>query len=597
MSGSPRSEHFDDIYFAVEDGLEETKHVFLAGNGLPDRWQNRQTGRERFVVAETGFGTGLNFLSAWLSFEAHASAEQKLEFISFEKYPLSATQIKDYLGIWSDKIGTYLDRLVQVYPLRVTGWHKIQVTDRVSLLLIFDDVNRAIPELRTTVDAWFLDGHAPAKNPEMWSQTVFDGIARCSDHGTTFATFTAAGVAKRGMREAGFTIEKRRGFGRKRDMIVGVYEGENQGSPRQEKERAIKSVGVIGAGLAGTAVAASLHARGLHVELFEKEYIAAGASGNKRGLFNPRFTAQKGPDSDFYGAAYARAVGVLRSLDDISYQPHGSLHLVTDEDKRKRFQGLLSAWGWHSDHVVMVDAERAEEIAGIHVGTDALYLPDSGSVSPELVCQALARNIEIRIGASSSLEKNGDAWKIDGRQFDAVVIAAGIGSLEYALAEEIPLGTVRGQVTYASATVTSSKLQANVCYGGYISPVVNGEHVIGSTFQPWLTETQVREEDHDQIIGQLEDAIPSLQGEFQPLGGRAALRTSSKDRVPVIGAIAGAKTLYVSTAHGSHGLLSALLAAEVIAADISGETPILPDSVMRHISPARFVERARKKSG
>ena len=592
MSGSPRSEHFDDIYFAVEDGFKETKHVFLAGNGLPERWQQPDA-PNRFVIAETGFGTGLNFLSVWQDFDKTARPDQHLHFISFEKYPLSAAEIKEYLSVWRDDIGPYLDRLVDVYPPRITGWHSIQVTDRVSLLLIFDDVNRAMPELETQIDAWFLDGHAPAKNPEMWSDVVFDGIGRNSIQGTTFATFTAAGVAKRGLRSAGFKIEKRRGFGRKRDMIVGVCE-----TPKERKQsKQVKSVAIIGGGLAGTAMAQALRSREIECTIYEKDNLAAGASGNARGLFNPRFTQQRGHDSDFYGAAYARAIGTFKRLPNIGYHECGSLHLVTDEDKQKRFNALIENWGWHEDHVKLLNADEASAQAGINISQSALYLPDSGSVDPSQVCKSFAGDTSVIIEAVERLERDGDKWIINGCPYDAVVIANGAACLSYPQAADLPLHTVRGQISYVEATPETSKLKTNLCYGGYCSTCVNGQHAAGSTFQPWLTDTDVKEEDHQQIVTHFEGVVPSLAGKIKVTGGRAALRTASKDRVPVIGRLGDQGGLYISTAHGSHGLLSSLMAAEIIAADISGEPPVLPQSVLSHVSPARFVERARKKTG
>lgn len=590
MRGSPRSEQFDDIYFAVEDGLEETKHVFLAGNGLPERWQ----GRDRFVIGETGFGTGLNFLSAWMAFEATKAPGQKLQFISFEKYPLSATQIAEYLGVWRDQLGSYLDRLVEAYPLRVTGWHSIQLTPQVSLLLIFDDVNRAMPELEARVDAWFLDGHAPAKNPDMWSATVFAGLARNAAPDASFATFTAAGLVKRGLREVGFTVEKRRGFGRKRDMLVGRFAGE--GVP-ERSGCAVSSVAVIGAGIAGTAVADALTRRGLHVDLYDRSGVAAEASGNPRGLYNPRISARLGVETDFYGSAFALAVRGLKTLKDIGYHPCGTLHLLTDDDKRRKWMGFLSESGWHRDHAHMLTATEASERAGIVLAHDAVFLPDAGSVSPVRLCHQLAQGKTVYQEDVPSLLRTDAGWNVNGRVYDAVVISNGAGCLAYDQTKHLPLGTVRGQITCAHATPSSEALKVNLCYGGYCSAAINGLHVLGATFQPWLTDTALRDEDDRQIIAQIEQAAPTLAGQFSPENSRAALRTAAKDRVPVIGPVDGCEGLYVSTAHGSHGLLSGLLGAEIIAADITGDTPPLSRAALRHISPQRFVERARRLAG
>lgn len=581
MSGSPRSEQFDDIYFAVEDGLEETKHVFLAGNGLPERWENC----DDFTIAETGFGTGLNFLSVWECFERTAPPHQKLNFISFEKYPLSAAQIAEYLAHWNPQIGKYLARLVEVYPPRVTGWHKIRVTSQVTLLLIFDEVNRALPELDHPVDAWFLDGHAPAKNPDMWSDLVFASMKRLSAPGATVATFTAAGIVKRGLAAAGFTVTKCRGFGRKRDMLTGVNAEGTQARARAD----IKSVAVIGGGLAGTAAAFVLKQSGLTVTIFEAAQLAQGASGNPVGLFNPRFSAKRSVDSDFYGSAYALAVRTFKSLPDIGYQACGSLHLVTDEDKRTKFLSLLENWGWHADHLVHLDQAQASEAAGVSLACDALYLPDAGVVSPRQLCEAYAKDVPLRIEAVTALTHTGSHWEINGTLFDAVVIANGAGCLEFSQTNELPVSTVRGQISFAPVTEVTKNLKMNLCYGGYCSPALDGTHTIGSTFQPWLADCTLRDEDHERIVSGLEAAVPELVGQMKVAGGRAALRVAAKDRAPVGGQVHAAPAhLYISTAHGSHGLLSSLIIAEQIASEIDGSPQALPGAALRHISPARF---------
>ena len=257
MLGAPRSKEFDDVYFSRNDGLAETKHVFLASNGLPEGW----SGRERFVIAETGFGTGLNFLAVWKLFRETAKGE-RLDYISVEKFPLSKREIFEALrqvlslggvdlgegGLESfmakalnashesyaphpnplptgeREFGWYLFRMLDSYPPRVPGFHRIMIDENVTLTLIFDDVNMAMPKIEAQVDRWFLDGFKPAVNPDMWSSVLFENMARLSKPGARFATFTAAGFVKRGLRGTGFTVEKIKGYGTKRDMLVGVFE-------------------------------------------------------------------------------------------------------------------------------------------------------------------------------------------------------------------------------------------------------------------------------------------------------------------------------------------------------------------------------------
>jgi tRNA 5-methylaminomethyl-2-thiouridine biosynthesis bifunctional protein len=222
MSASPkgaiRSKEFDDVYFSTEDGLAETRHVFLDGNDLPAAWAVKQV----FLIAETGFGTGLNFLAAWKLFNETAAPGQALNFISFEKYPLSIADIESALQHWiPSEFAREFAAFKERYPQSLSGTHDLKMADNVHLRLIFDDVNKALPALSEQVDCWFLDGFKPASNPEMWSLTVFENMVRLSKPGASFATFTAAGFVRRGLRDAGFDVRKVKGFGLKRDMLVG----------------------------------------------------------------------------------------------------------------------------------------------------------------------------------------------------------------------------------------------------------------------------------------------------------------------------------------------------------------------------------------
>lgn len=207
MNDVPRSKEFDDLYFSQEDGLAETRHVFLDSNGLPEFWE----GREAFTVCETGFGTGLNFLALLKLWRNSEVRPAELRYISFEKYPLSAEDIWRYLSHWEE--------LSEELSMMLAG----DLPDGVSLELIIGDVNEEVPKLESSVDCWFLDGFKPSSNPEMWSETVFTNMARLSASGAHMATFTAAGFVRRGLGAVGFDVRKIRGFGRKREMLVGVF--------------------------------------------------------------------------------------------------------------------------------------------------------------------------------------------------------------------------------------------------------------------------------------------------------------------------------------------------------------------------------------
>ncbi len=231
MAVSPplKSARYDDIYFSAQGGLAEKDYIFVGGNGLPDRW----AGRQAFTICETGFGTGLSFLAAWRAFSRTAQAGQRLDYIGIEKDPLAASEILSALGGWREEIGSGIfDGFLENYPLRTPGYHRILFSEYgggrdgacVSLTLIFADVNEVLPDLDVPggVDAWFLDGFTPAKNPEMWSAVLFSEMARLSAPAARCATFTVAGVVRRGLESAGFRIEKRPGFGHKNEMLTGV---------------------------------------------------------------------------------------------------------------------------------------------------------------------------------------------------------------------------------------------------------------------------------------------------------------------------------------------------------------------------------------
>lgn len=566
MSQPPRSTQFDDVYFSADGGPDETLHVFLNGNNLPNAWQ----GRPRFTIGETGFGTGLNFLLAWEMFDRTAAPGAFLDFVSVEKFPLSAEDIRKGLSPWEDRLEPYLSKMIAQYPIRAPGFHRIVFDNRVALTIIFDDANDALAEIEGQVDAWFLDGFTPAKNPDMWTDKVFCEMARLSHGGTTFATFTAAGFVKRGLQTAGFSVEKQRGFGRKRDMMAGHFNG----APALKKDVA-QDVFILGAGLAGASCAYVLKQYGFNPILIDPNGIASGASGNPCGIINPRFTAFRSAESDFYMAAYAQAVRTLPHMNDVDYLRCGSLHLLTDDDKRTRLTRTKDNWRWDEGHMQLLDHAQASKAAGITLDKDALYLPDSARLNPFKLCHAYAKDIPVLKDMPDS---------------GGVVIHA-YGASIHDTFPQIPLHTVRGQISVMAASDDSARIKTNICYGGYISAPYDGWHVVGSTFQKWLSHTEVTEEDHAQIMENLQANVPAL-GIGGITGGRAALRTASKDRFPVIGMAPEGDSL-VSTAHGSHGIVSTLAGAHLLADILRDGIRSLGKSTIAALSPTRFEKRLK----
>ena len=230
--GQPYSETFDDVYFSRDSGLEETRHVFLLNNQLPQRFA-AMLPHQVFTIGETGFGTGLNFLCAWQCFRQHAQQDAHLHFVSVEKYPLSLADLNQALALWPE-LTDLSEQLCAKYTELPTGWHRLIFDGgRVSLTLIIDDALTALPQLDAQVDAWFLDGFSPSKNPDMWSETLFSAMALHSAPGASLATFTSAGFVRRALQAAGFTVEKTAGFGSKREMTRGHFDKPSTNAPWQ----------------------------------------------------------------------------------------------------------------------------------------------------------------------------------------------------------------------------------------------------------------------------------------------------------------------------------------------------------------------------
>lgn len=225
LTATPYSIDFDDIYFSTDDGLQETEYVFIERNQLKQRFKSLS--KNTFCVAETGFGTGLNFLvvaSHWL---ALAPITAKLRFISIEKYPLRLDDLTKVVQAWPQFSEIANALILQYTHLKAGCNHFTFANNRIELQLYIGDVIEVLPSLQVAgeiyVNAWLLDGFAPAKNAEMWSVEVLQHMARISSGGTTFATFTSAGMVRRNLEGIGFHVEKYAGYGKKREMLAGYF--------------------------------------------------------------------------------------------------------------------------------------------------------------------------------------------------------------------------------------------------------------------------------------------------------------------------------------------------------------------------------------
>ncbi|MHA7878453.1 MAG: bifunctional tRNA (5-methylaminomethyl-2-thiouridine)(34)-methyltransferase MnmD/FAD-dependent 5-carboxymethylaminomethyl-2-thiouridine(34) oxidoreductase MnmC [Saccharospirillum sp.] len=635
--GTPRSARFDDVYFSREGGLAETRFVFLEHNRLSQRFAQLAP-HQSFVIAETGFGTGLNFLSAWALFDSRAPADARLVYISAEKYPLSRQEIQQSLSIWPE-LTPRVEQLLSHYPPAMPGYHCLELAPRVELWLLLGDAAQSYNELNGRVDAWFLDGFAPAKNPEMWQPALFAAMARLSHRGTTLATFTSARLVRDGLTGAGFQVTRAPGFGRKRDMIraefIGLSGPPAPGAwPANEWAWPVTSGSrralVIGAGLAGAHTARELADRGWQVTVLDQhDQLAGGASGNPQGALYARLSHQPSASNRFYESALLLAQRRLRRLpQSVAHQPCGLLQLNQGTKEARRFTGFREQSPYPDELVQWVDARTASDLAGVPIDCDALHFRDGGWICPpELVAERLSHpNIEVRTGHTvTRLHRCEDHWQVDydatshtGRLNASQVILATAWQLP-ALGQtaHLPVKAIAGQITQIHSEGTLTGLTKVLCSDRYLVPAWQGKHSLGATFHLNQPNAKRREEDDRDNLQQLHKRLPGLiPADSQATDSRASVRAASPDYLPMVGPVFEPEpfvrqyaralqqrrtqrlapppwqlSLWVNSAHGSKGLCSVPLTAKLLACWLSGEPLPLEQSIINQLNPNRFLIR------
>ncbi|WP_237044359.1 bifunctional tRNA (5-methylaminomethyl-2-thiouridine)(34)-methyltransferase MnmD/FAD-dependent 5-carboxymethylaminomethyl-2-thiouridine(34) oxidoreductase MnmC [Aquipseudomonas alcaligenes] len=630
--GQPLSRQFGDVYFSRDDGLGETRHVFLAGNDLPARFAALPAGA-RLVIGETGFGTGLNFLCAWQLFDQLAPADACLHFVSVEKYPLTAADLQRALALWPE-LAPWSGQLLEQYRAIHPGFqHLLLDGGRVVLTLLIGDALQMLPQLDARIDVWFLDGFAPDKNPQMWTPPLFQELARLSAPGTSLATFTSKGKVRRDLIEAGFAMRRAPGYGKKWEILCGRFEGHAPAAekpwharpPRPEAREAL----VIGAGLAGCATAASLAARGWQVTLLERhEAVAQEASGNPQGVLYLKLSAHGTALSQLVLAGFGYTRRQLQHLQQgHDWDACGVLQLAFDAPEAGRQAKLAEAFP--ADLLHSLTREQAEARVGVALPAGGLFYPDAGWVHPPALCHQLANHPRIRLLThSEALELrrvNGHWQALDGERLLAeapVAILAGAAEVRR-FAAELPLKRIRGQISRLPQTARSAELACVVCAEGYVAPPRGGEHTLGASFDfhsqdcaPTAAEHAGNLELLREISADLAERLDTDRLDPAQLEGRAAFRCTSPDYLPIVGPLADpaafAETyavlgkdarqvpdspcpwrdgLFVNSGHGSRGLITAPLCGELLAAWLNDEPLPLPRAVAEACHPNRFLLR------
>ncbi|WP_440615495.1 bifunctional tRNA (5-methylaminomethyl-2-thiouridine)(34)-methyltransferase MnmD/FAD-dependent 5-carboxymethylaminomethyl-2-thiouridine(34) oxidoreductase MnmC [Cysteiniphilum sp. 6C5] len=645
-TGEPFSDEFDDVYFSKHNGLAESEYVFIDGNQLKKRFENLDE-NVHFAIAETGFGTGLNFLATLKLWAQYAPETAKLSFISCEKYPLTYSDLEKALSIWHE-IKPQADQLFQVYPTSFySGATTLNISENVHLTLLIGDAAKMLAAIDLSIDAWFLDGFAPAKNPDMWSDDLFKEIYRLSYGQTTLSTFTAAGFVKRALETQGFEIRKQKGFGHKREMICAVVKDTQKEVKTKIKPYFAKSqwtlnkthkIAIIGAGMAGCALTYELSQIGFEVDLFDQcDDIAQGASGNPYGILKPYMTVDGNISDSFHTQGFMHTRDyILKHKSEIDFNECGALELLSDNKTRQRFDNIIKKRASLEDLLQIVDRETASKIAGCDVSSNCAYYPTAMVVNPYSLCQSLIGNSKnVNLCFSHHLDefvRLDNTWQLsfsDNKNnkknqktlaYDAVVFAGNASLIKDLEAfKHIEIYPSYGQITQVQKVLNNKAILMDK---GYILPSVDGKQLLGATFRDnddLIAE--VRNSDDQINLMQINNIIGN-QTNAQISAQRVSLRCVTSDHVPMVGAVADALSfsqqyyqrlqkgvilkampqaeylsgLYLLTGFGSKGLCSMIYGAKLLSQlMVNGHQASVPNQLIEGLHPLRFNVRKLKK--
>jgi tRNA 5-methylaminomethyl-2-thiouridine biosynthesis bifunctional protein len=616
--GTPRSLAFDDVYHPREGALEQARAVFLAGNDLPERWR----GRARFTILETGFGLANNFLAAWAAWRDDAQRCQRLHFISLEKHPPTQDDLARALA--PSPFAPLAQQLVAAWPPTTPNLHRLTFeSGRVQLLLGFGDAATLARELVARVDAFFLDGFAPARNEAMWSPPLFKSLARLAAPDATAATWSAARVVRDGLTAAGFDVRAAPGPGAKREITLARYAPRfaaaappGRAMPAAAPSHAI----VIGAGLAGAATARALAQQSVPCTVLDAQAApATQASGNPAGLLHGTVGADDTVHTRWHRAASFAAADWVHAAQAGACA--GLLRLNSTHDLAA-MQALIDAQHLPSAYVQALDAAQATRHAGLAIAQPAWLFAKGGWADPRALVQHTLATPGVTWRGDAhvqSIEHRAEGWLV--RDRDARVIAEApmivLANADDALRlAALPLDwteRVRGQVTWLAAADAAVAPRLPVASGGYVLALPNGGGLlIGATSQPDDGDAQVRKADHAANLERARQLLGlDVARADATLHGRVGWRIVARDRLPLAGMapdlaaalparrdaprlLARRPGLYIHTALGSRGLTSAALAGELIAAQLSGAPWPLEADLADAIDPARLVLRTAR---
>lgn len=494
------------------------------------------------------------------------------------------------------------------------GVHRLFLDNRqVILTLFFGDATRLLRTVDASVDAFFLDGFSPAKNPELWTPDLCRALSRLAAPGATLATWSVAGQVRAALEAAEFALEKRPGFAGKRQMLHGRLRSRRPDRHRPpEDRRAI----VIGAGIAGCTTAYALASAGWQVEIIDRcETPAKGASSNLAGMLRPLPSADDNRLSRLTRTGFLATRALLQNLPDARWSACGVLHLGRDSLHEATQQRVVERLHWPPELLQFLDRDTAADRLGLPLDTGGWWFPHGGWVNPASVCRATLAAFPDRIrqtfgAAVDRLERTKTGWRLlaadDSEIITApvVIMASGVDAPSFELFAWLPQKSARGQVSHLSAHAAPSMPHV-VCRHGYLMPAIDGLILTGASQQYADTDPSVRSADHLENLDRLKLCLPGyLKTTPDILGGRTGFRPMSPDRLPMVGplpdlqAMHGQPRLPALPRHpglwcvqgfGARGITWSALMADLLVSRLEGDPLPLENDLVDAVDPGRFL--------
>ncbi|MEY3234792.1 MAG: hypothetical protein RL230_2063 [Pseudomonadota bacterium] len=579
-------EAFHDSYFSRDDGLEETRKVFLEGCGLPEAWQSRS----HFTLAELGFGTGLNVLATWDLWRKTRQPGQILHFITTEAFLMAADHAAKAHAHWPE-LANLSGQLLARWPVRAFGNQRIWFEDDgFCLTILVGPALRSLQAMDFKADAWFLDGFAPSRNADMWSPELLKEVARLCAPAARLATYSVAGAVRRGLEACGFGVCRQPGFGSKRQRLEAVWPGKPGNAPTKPV-----SVLVIGGGIAGAAVCFAFARRGVRVELVDGDACGQSkASHNPAALVMPRLDRGDTREGRFFRAAYLCATSLYAGMGGEIFAQTQVRELPGDDRDRMRLDDL-----GHNPPL-------PPELLG-RIDAGGLLHRTGGLVYPDRLLPCLSQNATRHPVTVAALHYQSGQWQASNEAGEIVaeaavcVIASGT-QLDRFVKLDTELEGRAGQISLAQIDGT---LPETALAGGPYAASFHTQLLFGATFDPWdlsrSDKPDVLASGHQRNLDSLSSIAPDLSARINlaTAFGRSSVRVAAKDRLPIAGPASPkvsqeGPSFFALGALGSRGFTTAHWLAEHVASLACGEPSPLERDVAAAVSPKRFEQRRQR---